>query len=169
MNRMDKKPVIVGVSTWVLLLLSVWWVAHDGANAFSVDNTGWLTKFEDVVVAPVAPSETANLVDAGIIETDGFKEMVLCIGGDMKSRPTQAGEIGVVLVPDLYPFDLAFENHGRAIFSIENTATVVLDDADSLFESDQVRAAIAFPRYRVFLYNTTDAPAGVWVYAYRTR
>ena len=113
-------------------------------------------------------TDTGNLVDVGVIETDGFKDIVLCIGGEMKGQPTQAGKIGVLLVPDMYPFDRAFEQ-GRAVFSIENTAEIAPNDQDPLFESAQVRSAIAFSRYRVFLYNTTDAPAGVWIYAYRTR
>ena len=38
-----------------------------------------------------------------------------------------------------------------------------------LFESEQVRMPVAFPRYRAYVYNSTDAAAGVWIYAYRTR
>jgi hypothetical protein len=86
----------------------------------------------------------------------------------MKSRPTKAGKIGVVLVPDIYPFDEVLKREGRFVFPIEATADVAPNDYE-LFESEQVRAPIAFPRYRVYVYNGTDAAAGVWIYAYRTR
>lgn len=168
MDRTPRTRFPLGLALWAVVLVAVWWVAQDGARAFSTDYTGWLVRFEDVVVAPVDPSDTGNLVDAGVLETDGFKDVVLSIGGEMKSQPTKAGKIGVLLVPDMYPFDTAFER-GRAIFTLANTADVSPDPDDPIFESEQVRRPIAFSRYRVFLYNTTDAPAGVWVYAYRTR
>jgi hypothetical protein len=94
--------------------------------------------------------------------------MVLCIGGAMKSQPTKAGKIGVVLVPDMYPFDEVLKTEGRYVFAIEATADVTPTDF-VLFESEQIRAPVAFPRYRVYVYNSTDAAAGVWIYAYRTR
>ena len=117
---------------------------------------------------PVERHETERVIDAGVIETDGFSHLVLCIGGAMKSRPTKAGKIGVVLVPDIYPFDEVLKREGRFVFPIEATADVAPDDFE-LFESEQVRMPVAFPRYRAYVYNSTDAAAGVWIYAYRTR
>jgi hypothetical protein len=165
---MQRKRIVVGISIWILVLVSVGWVASDGARAFTVDYTGWLVKYEDVVVAPVERHDTTQIVDAGVIETDGFTHIVLCIGGEMKNRPTKGGKIGVVLVPDMYPFDEALENQGRFVFPIEATAEVTATD-QVIFESAQIRAPVAFPRYRAYVYNGTDAVAGVWIYAYRTR
>jgi hypothetical protein len=165
---MKRRNLFVGISIWALVLLSVWWVAHDGPLANTADYSDWLTSFEDVVTPPVERHETERVIDAGVIETDGFSHLVLCIGGSMKSRPTKAGKIGVVLVPDIYPFDEVLKREGRFVFPIEATADVAPDDFE-LFESEQVRMPVAFPRYRAYVYNSTDAAAGVWIYVYRTR
>jgi hypothetical protein len=165
---MKRGNLAVGIWCRVLVLISVMWLAHDGPSAYTADYSDWLVSFEDVVTPPVERHQTEQVIDAGVIETDGFSHIVLCIGGAMKSRPMKAGKIGVVLVPDIYPFDEVLKREGRFIFPIEATADVAPDDFE-LFESEQVRAPVAFPRYRVYVYNSTDAAAGVWIYAYRTR
>jgi len=165
---MKKRKLVVGISVWAMVLLSMGWVVHDGPLAYTADYSDWLTSFEDVVTPPVERHQTGQVIDAGVIDTDGFSHLVLCIGGAMKSRPTKAGKIGVVLVPDIYPFDEVLKREGRFVFPIEATADVSPNDYE-LFESDQVRMPIAFPRYRAYVYNSTDAAAGVWIYAYRTR
>ena len=139
---MRRRNVVVGISIWTLMMVSVWWVSHDGVRAFTADYSDWLVKFEDVVTPPVERHETDQVIDAGVIETDGFTHVVLCIGGEMKSRPTQAGKIGVVLVPDMFPFDKALENEGRYLFPIEATGDVT-PGGSMLFESQQVRAPVA--------------------------
>jgi hypothetical protein len=151
-----------------LVVLSSGWFCVDGPRAYTADYSDWLVSFEDVVTPPVARSQVDQVIDAGVIETDGFSHVVLCIGGEMKSKPTRAGKIGVVLVPDIYPFDKVLELEGRYLFAIEATAEAGPDD-NALFESEQIRAPVAFPRYRAYVYNGTDAAAGVWIYAYRTR
>lgn len=165
---MKKRKLVVGISVWAMVLLSMGWVVHDGPLAYTADYSDWLTSFEDVVTPPVERHQTGQVIDAGVIDTDGFSHVVLCIGGAMKSRPTKAGKIGVVLVPDMYPFDEVLKREGRFVFPIEATADVSPNDYE-LFESDQVRMPVAFPRYRAYVYNSTDAAAGVWIYAYRTR
>jgi len=69
----------------------------------------------------------------------------------------------------MFPFDKVLQRQGRFAFPVEVTADVAADGRQELFESNQQRAVIAFPRYRAYVYNTTDAVAGVWIYAYRTR
>lgn len=165
---MKRRNLLVGISVWALVLMSILWVPHDRPLASTADYSDWLTSFEDVVTPPVERHQTEQVIDAGVIETDGFSHLVLCIGGAMKSRPTKAGKIGVVLVPDIYPFDEVLKREGRFVFPIEATADVAPDDFE-LFESEQVRMPVAFPRYRAYVYNSTDAAAGVWIYAYRTR
>jgi hypothetical protein len=165
---MKRRNLFVGISVWALVLVSAWWVTHDTPLANTPDYSDWLISFEDVVTPPVERHQTGQVIDAGVIETDGFSHLVLCIGGAMKSRPTKAGKIGVVLVPDIYPFDEVLKKEGRFVFPIEATADVAPDDFE-LFESEQVRMPVAFPRYRAYVYNSTDAAAGVWIYAYRTR
>jgi hypothetical protein len=165
---MQRRKFNVGFSVWFLVLISMAWVCHDGPLAYTADYSDWLVSFEDVVTPPVERHQTEQVIDAGVVETDGFSHLVLCIGGAMKSRPTKEGKIGVVLVPDIYPFDEVLKREGRFVFPIEATADVTPDDFE-LFESEQVRMPVAFPRYRAYVYNSTDAAAGVWIYAYRTR
>lgn len=165
---MQRRKFSVGFSVWLVVLISMAWVSQEGPLAYTADYSDWLVSFEDVITPPVERHQTEQVIDAGVVETDGFSHIVLCIGGAMKSRPTKAGKIGVVLVPDIYPFDEVLKREGRFIFPIEATADVAPNDFE-LFESEQVRMPVAFPRYRVYVYNSTDAAAGVWIYAYRTR
>ena len=127
-----------------------------------------LARFESIVVEPVAADDVHNLVDAGTLDVDGYKDMVLNLGGDMKGAPTDAGAIGVFLVPDGHPFDKALEYEQVLPFAIRIEASVVAG-RPSIFLAETKAARVAFSRYRVLLYNTTDSAATVVFYAYRTR
>jgi hypothetical protein len=94
----------------------------------------------DLVVAPSPRSDPALWTEAGAIDTDGFSAVVLSFQGQFRGNPGSPGTVGIVLVPD-----------GRAYFS-----------------GTRAGLAIAFPRYRVYLYNTTDRSASVNLFAYLT-
>lgn len=125
-----------------------------------------LTSLREIEVAPVLPTDLRRLVEGGVLATDGFGAVVLSLAGQPKGMVRQKGEVGAILLPDEEPIVNAFEEKGQIQFALNVKADVPL--AAPVFSSSQPRHTIAFPRYRVLLYNTTDRTLSVDIYAYLT-
>lgn len=123
--------------------------------------------FSDVEVAPVQKTEISRLVRAGTLATEGFVNMVVSLAGMQRSTPTRAGEVGLVLIPEEELPLRALEEFGQWLFALEAKAKST-PQAAPYFASEPLRATVAFPRYRVLLYNTSDRTVSVTVYAYLT-
>ena len=132
------------------------------------EGTKWFVSFERVSVAPVDRDDASQLVDAGTIETDGFSELVFSLGGEFKEVVPTSGTVGAILIPDIDVFIYALRNEGQFIFPLEATAKIGGGRA-AIFISEQQTARVAFPRYRVFLYNETTSGATVSFFIYRSR
>lgn len=126
-----------------------------------------LAAFRDITVPPVRRSQTTRLVDAGILETDGFPTLVLSLHGTVKGSVQKPGDIGAILLPEEETIVEAFDTLGTMHFALETRAADVNSETP-YFASVQPRYTIAFPRYRIFLYNTTDKTVSVNVFAYLT-
>lgn len=124
------------------------------------------TAIEDLIVGPVPRNRTTRLFDAGTLDVDGFGHVVLSLLGQTKGQVTQVGTVGVILVPDHETVLEAFFQRGEALFAL--TVEAPAGGASPYFASTPHRAEVAFPRYRVFLWNATDKSAEVDLYAYRT-
>lgn len=123
--------------------------------------------FHDVVVSPVEKSEVTRLVHAGTLATEGFVNMVVSLAGVQRATPTRSGEVGVILLPAEELPRRALEEVGQWLFAIQTHATSAAQTGP-YFASEPLRATVAFPRYRVFLYNSSDRTVTVTVYAYLT-
>jgi len=126
-----------------------------------------LASIQDVTVTPVQREQTTRLVDAGVIDTAGFTDMVLGVAGEVKAEHFAPGRIGAVLLPDDERVQKAFVEKQVFFFPIDVASHAEPGNA-GLFSSASVRVPIAFPRYRVLLYNTTDRATSVNVFAYMT-
>ncbi len=121
----------------------------------------------DVVVPPVARSATTGLVEAGVIDAAGFTHAVLGLRGDVQGNLLREGVVGAVLVPDEEPVLQALREQARYDFPVEVRAEVLKKDR-GYFASGQPRRVLGFPRYRVFLYNTSDRSVDADLYVYLT-
>lgn len=126
-----------------------------------------LVAFEEITVAPVEPTETTRLIDAGTLVTDGFPSVVLSLDGVVKGTVQKTGRVGAILVPDVESVQEAFDQRGLMHFALEATAGAI-SSKTPYFASAQPRHRVAFPSYRVLLYNTTDKAVDVNLYAYLT-
>jgi hypothetical protein len=121
----------------------------------------------DVTVSPVNPKDAVRLIQGGIVEGDGFTNMVLGLQGQIKGEVFRPGTVGVFLLPDEESIVRAFEEKGLMQFATEVTAPGV-SAASPYFASTALRVPIGFPRYRTYFYNTSDKTVTVNLYAYLT-
>ncbi|MGH9869959.1 MAG: hypothetical protein ACREAA_17570 [Candidatus Polarisedimenticolia bacterium] len=125
-----------------------------------------LAHIPDIEVPPVKPDDPRRLVSAGVLTTDGFAAIVLSLAGSTKGRAPKPGEVGALLVPDEDPILRVLDEQGLLQFPLEVKAPVALNTV--IFSSAQERRVVAFPRYRVLLYNTSDRTMTVDLFAYLT-
>jgi hypothetical protein len=124
-----------------------------------------LVTFRDVTVPPVARKDTTHLVNAGTLTSDGFTAVVLTLVGQLKAENARTGEIGAVLVPDEDVIVRALDEQGQFLLPLEVKAQSGTG-SPPYFASEQQRVPVAFPRYRVLLYNGSDKASTVTVFAY---
>ena len=77
------------------------------------------------------------------------------------------GNVGVLLVPDEEPVLRALRDGRRVEFALETSAQI-LKGSSPYFDGGPVTLPLAFPRYRVFLYNTMSRGVEANVYMYMT-
>jgi len=112
-------------------------------------------KKEAIVVPPSRRAEPSEMAHAGSIESNGFTSITLSLQGEVKGGSAGTGTVGVLLIPDEEPIVRAFREARRLQFAIECVSN--LKSGDSIFfNADQVNQRLTFPRYKVFLYNTTS-------------
>ena len=130
----------------------------------------WFVGFDRIPVAPVSRDNVTQLVDGGVIETDGFATLRLSLAGEFKESVPSSGQIGALLIPNLEPFDYLLRNEGQILFPIEISLDMSgFRGKGAIFVSPQESAPIAFPSYRVYLFNETGSGAEVSLFAYRSR
>jgi len=137
-------------------------------GAVSIDGTtshARSYKKEGVVVPPARRSEPSELVFAGVVDTDGFTAVTINLQGEVKSGSFTPGSIGVLLIPDEEPVLRALREAKRIQFPIESAARLNSGDS-SFFSADQVQQRLAFPRYKIYFYNTLNRTAEANVYFY---
>lgn len=121
----------------------------------------------DIVVPPINPKDTVRLIPGGVVESDGFTNMVLGLQGQTKGEVFRAGTVGVFLVPEEEAIIKVYEEKGLMPFSTEISVPSV-SGASPYFSSSSTKTPIAFPRYRTLFYNTSDKTVTVSLYAYLT-
>ena len=121
-----------------------------------------------LMIPPIERSETTNLIDAGVIETDGYTHMTLNLAAELKGHASKQGVIGVILIPDVEPFGHAYRTLGLIPASVEFVVGAT-PSGGSYVMAEQKTFDVGFPRYRALLYNSTGSSATVAFFAYRTK
>lgn len=124
-----------------------------------------LVALPETIAVPATRDDPAQWVEVGVLDTDGWSHAVLSLTGEVRGRGA-TGRVGALLVPDVAPVREALDR-GRALFALEVAADV---EAGAVWvESEQPQVQLAFPRYRVFLYNSSERSVAVRLYAYLTQ
>ena len=130
---------------------------QDIRGAVSIDGPVSHVRFakkEAIVVPPSRRGEPAEMAHAGAIESDGFTGVIVSLQGEVKGGSVGTGAVGVLLIPDEEPVLRAFREARRLQFVLECASNMKSGDP-VFFNSDQVQHRLTFPRYKMFLYNTT--------------
>lgn len=118
----------------------------------------------DVVVGPSSRGEPSLWAEAGMLDTSGFTSVVLSLHGQLRGTPGGPGVVGLILVPDEETIQRALAE-GEVHLPLEAVADPV-PTGGLYFSGTRAALPVAFPSYRVFVYNTTDRSASVNVFAY---
>ncbi|UCF67812.1 MAG: hypothetical protein JSV80_00510 [Acidobacteriota bacterium] len=153
------------LSTAIFLLFSALLI---GSHAEAAADSQWFVTFEDQTVPPIARNDVTQLMEAGAIDTDGFSELVVSFGGEFKESLPKSGKVGLILIPDMPRFEYLLRTEGEFVFAQETTVSIG-NLSSQIFVSEPHALKIAFPRYKVYVYNETDSLAIVALYMYRTR
>lgn len=126
-------------------------VAVDGVVSHSKS-----VKREGVLVPTSSRDNLNELINAGVLETDGFTAITLSMQGEVKSTNFAPGTVGVLLIPDEVPILRTLRERKIIQFPIECTATIKAGDPEN-FSAPQCHERLSFPRYRVFFYSAMNA------------
>jgi hypothetical protein len=121
-----------------------------------------LDRFADIVVTSVRPTDTNRLVAAGTLDAAGFTTMALSLAIEVKGTVPKDCRVGALLVPDEDLVNSAF-SEGHILFPTE-IGVDVRAEAPQFVSSEPEVVPVAFPRYRVYLFNTGSrtVKATVW-------
>jgi hypothetical protein len=144
------EPLAVHVDNWPEI--------HKVKGSVSIDSPISHTKFvkkEAILVPPSRRGEPTEMTGAGTVDADGFTSLTMSLQGEVKGSSAGAGSVGVLLIPDEAPIQRAFREARRIQYAIENSCN--LNSGDPIyFSAEQVQQRLSFPRYRIYLYNTTN-------------
>ena len=126
-----------------------------------------LEAFRKITLPPVRREDTTRLVEGGTLVADGYANVVLSLHGLVKGHVAEVGAVGAILIPNEETIQAAFDEQGLMHFYLETAATGV-SSRTPYFASTQPRYTVAFPEYRILLYNTTDKTVTVSLFAYLT-
>jgi hypothetical protein len=124
-----------------------------------------MERFTDVLVAPVLRSTTSRLVEAGTLTTDGFTTLLLSLAVEIKGTVTNAGTIGVMLVPDEPLVVETLRSDGVVLLPVELTTDAAVG-AEGWLTAGPIEVELAFPAYRVLLFNGSDKSVSANLFAY---
>jgi hypothetical protein len=139
-------------------------------GAVSIDGplvNGSLQRVDEVVVSPVDRRAATRMDAQGGVSTDGFTSLMISLVGEVQGSVDREGTLGVVLVPDDPVVSRALRQDGAVLFPLEVTVEIPLG-TPGWINAESKRFQIAFPGYRVYLYNTSDKSVATTVYVYLT-
>ncbi len=163
MSRRFVPATLLGVACFLPLLLPLPAAAQSMADIESKDFAG----VQGLVVPPIARTDASKLIDAGTLDVTNFAHVTLNLAGEVKGTAEGTGEIGAILIPDVPPFDAAFDQLGLVPASIEIAAQIPARGG-AYFMAKQRKYELGFPRYRVLLYNTSGSTVTVALFAKKT-
>ena len=123
--------------------------------------------FEKVALPPAPPDNPGRMIDLGVLDAAGFRSVAVSLAGEFPPGPVEGMTVGVLLVPEEEYFLRALKERGRPILSLRTEAPLAQAVRPD-FTSGSLRFELAFPRYRIFLFNTGEVTVEANVFFYLT-
>lgn len=123
-----------------------------------------LERFTDIRVSP-SPDYRLRYREIGVLNTGGFTRAMLSLGADLPGS-REGGRLGVIMIPD-QPWALEAMLMGRPVFPLEAEVRVARDVSGPV-AAMPFEHPISFPKYRVFVYNSSDKPLVGQLFVYLT-
>lgn len=121
--------------------------------------------FEDKLVTPVNKNDPNRFIAAGELVTSGHSEVILSMNGLTKGSVLKPGTVGFILVPrDIETVNAALFESRQIQFPLE-VSTEIGPKTQSWFAAAPVRLNLGFPKYRILMYNNTEAAVTLNLYA----
>lgn len=151
-------------------LVGILWAAAAarGQTLERMEQSSALVGLRGLMIPPIERSETTNLIDAGVVDTDGYTHMTLNLAAELKGHAGKKGVIGVILIPDVGPFGHVYRTLGLIPASVEFVVDAT-PGGGSYVMAEQRTFDVGFPRYRALIYNSTGTSATDAFFAYRTK
>lgn len=129
---------------------------------------GAIVRRINLIVPPVERDDVSDLVQAEDVVTDGFTGMILSLHGAVRGTIGQEGTVGAILVPDETSVLEMLREKSVFHFPVEAKVDLTRQVAEDDF-SVQRRFDVGFPRYKVYVYNSTDRTVDVHLFVYLTQ
>jgi hypothetical protein len=146
------------------LLLGAGAAAAQHGTLGPADGSKQFVAARGILVAPVPRTEVPNLVDAGVVDCEGFEHLVVNLAIEMKGPVEPGGVVGAVLIPDVFPYDRAYRS--LSLLPVAAEISVPIEGGSAYLAAKQLRVEVGFPRYRVLLWNSgrtaVTAAVSVW-------
>ncbi len=117
------------------------------------------------LVTPAAPTDLNSLTDGGTLDATGFVSATLSLAVEVQGSLAAPARVGAILVPDVPEVLAAMRNAGVVQFPL-TTEAAVTPSPTGVHQAAPVTVRLAFPRYRVFFYNTTPRTSEATLYSY---
>lgn len=185
MKGITKVFVLAGASLTLLVVLNTGAQSDDGFKSVSVTNFpnvqrvagevsvagtvnhSEMHRWRRVVVPTVKRSDIMDGAGAGSVKTGGFTSATISVNGQTSDAAFKPGVVGVVFLPDETSVKQAFSDGSVIEFPLEATVQVI-PSKSGYFSSQPVRLPVAFPRYKLYIYNTASTGVQANVYLYLT-
>lgn len=116
-------------------------------------------------VTPGGPTNVADLTEGGAVDGSGFAFATLSLAVEVQGSLAGPGKVGAMLVPDQSDVLAALRSYGVVQFPLTVEAAVA-PSTSGIHQSSSQTARLAFPKYRVFFYNTSPRTSEVTLYVY---
>jgi hypothetical protein len=123
-----------------------------------------MVRIDPTTVTTVKRHQTNRLISGGVIESGPFTAVRLSLGGFVEGTPPSPATIGAVLVPDEDFVDEALKE-GVYLFPIEVTITIPQESLPYVGTASETHQ-LAFPRYRVYFYNSSPRTVKAHLFAF---
>ena len=117
------------------------------------------------LVTPGGPTNVADLTEGGALDGTGFSFATLSLAVDVQGSLAGPGKVGAMLVPDQSDIQSVMRSYGVVQFPLTVEAPVA-PSAAGIHQSQSEAVRLAFPKYRVFFYNTSPRTSEVTLYVY---